>query len=245
MKRSFLCLAAVGCLLCVSALTAHTRTWTTSRGSTMEAELISVEGERVKLKAENGRDMVVPISRLSKEDQDFIAQWQAGGGAQEEEPAEAEDLVAQQFRGVLVQMKDGELVDYTLPEDKKYYVLYFADAPVRYSDNQRPLGTPDKFTPKLAEFYTTTNPEGKADYELILIHSAGKNEQLQDFLTLTNSTFPLVKMGRRGNIDIARNYSDRKEPYILVLDPQKNVVLESGQMSVEDVLTKLKQEFRK
>ena len=49
------------------------RTWTSSIGTKIEAELVSSTGEQVTLKTKDGRTLTVPLNRLSKPDQEFIA----------------------------------------------------------------------------------------------------------------------------------------------------------------------------
>ena len=49
------------------------RTWTSSIGTKIEAELVSSTGEQVTLKTKAGRTLTVPLNKLSKADQEFIA----------------------------------------------------------------------------------------------------------------------------------------------------------------------------
>ena len=49
------------------------RTWTSSIGTKIEAELVSHTGEQVTLKTKAGRTLKVPLNKLSKPDQEFIA----------------------------------------------------------------------------------------------------------------------------------------------------------------------------
>ena len=49
------------------------RTWTSSIGTKIEAELVSHTGDQVTLKTKAGRTLQVPINKLSKADQEFIA----------------------------------------------------------------------------------------------------------------------------------------------------------------------------
>ena len=49
------------------------RTWTSSIGTKIEAELVSTAGEQVTLKTKAGKTLQVPLNKLSKADQEFIA----------------------------------------------------------------------------------------------------------------------------------------------------------------------------
>jgi hypothetical protein len=48
------------------------RTWTGQNGSTVEAEFVSVSGEQVELKKEDGKTVNVPIGKLCAEDRQYI-----------------------------------------------------------------------------------------------------------------------------------------------------------------------------
>lgn len=52
------------------------RDWTNSAGKTISAELISLQGDDITLKMENGRDYTFPLASLSTEDQEFAKTWQ-------------------------------------------------------------------------------------------------------------------------------------------------------------------------
>ncbi|MBM4095099.1 MAG: hypothetical protein FJ276_37690 [Planctomycetes bacterium] len=53
---------------------AASRTWTDASGKfKVEAVLLNVNGDNVVLKKKNGNTTTVPISKLSKPDQDFLA----------------------------------------------------------------------------------------------------------------------------------------------------------------------------
>ena len=56
-------------LLLVTATPVSARKWTSSDGKfSVEAELVEAENGNVRLKRRDGKDITVPVSRLSKED---------------------------------------------------------------------------------------------------------------------------------------------------------------------------------
>ncbi len=76
MKSRLLSLLAV--LLLTGSLAAQERTWTDDTGKfNALAELIKVEGDSVILRDSDGREVKVPINRLSEKDQEFVEQWKA------------------------------------------------------------------------------------------------------------------------------------------------------------------------
>lgn len=56
---------------------AELRSWTNAEGKTIEADLVSLEGEDITLKMENGRTYTFPLESLSAADQEFAKAWQA------------------------------------------------------------------------------------------------------------------------------------------------------------------------
>jgi hypothetical protein len=61
----------------ISALQAAPRSFTSTEGKTIEAELVSATGLQATIKLTDGRETVVPLNRLSQADQDFVGQWLA------------------------------------------------------------------------------------------------------------------------------------------------------------------------
>ncbi|MFP6886035.1 MAG: SHD1 domain-containing protein, partial [Opitutales bacterium] len=57
------------------AASAEIRTWTSSSGSTLEAELVEYANRTVVLKTAKGRRVVLPIQKLAQEDQVRATQW--------------------------------------------------------------------------------------------------------------------------------------------------------------------------
>ncbi len=53
----------------------ESRTWTNHEGKTITAALVSLSGDQVSLRLENGNVVPVPATTLSKVDQDYLRQW--------------------------------------------------------------------------------------------------------------------------------------------------------------------------
>ena len=61
-------------ILClIATCNAELRTWTAINGKKVEAEFVSNSDGQVTLKMKTGKVFRVPLDKLSKEDQDFIA----------------------------------------------------------------------------------------------------------------------------------------------------------------------------
>lgn len=77
MMKYFLLFACSGLLLVSFSLAGEMRTWTNQEGRTIEAEILSLEGDIATLKMTNGRKYEVPLSSLSESDATFARQWKA------------------------------------------------------------------------------------------------------------------------------------------------------------------------
>jgi hypothetical protein len=71
--RDCLTLLAIGIFLVCPASAKDKRTWISDNGSRTEAELVATEGDKVILKTTDGREINVRRDRLSKADQDYLA----------------------------------------------------------------------------------------------------------------------------------------------------------------------------
>lgn len=75
MKITPFLIVGISVLILSSSLSA--RTWTSNDGKTIQADIVSVNTDKITLKFK-GREVKLPISRLSEDDQKFIKEWQNG-----------------------------------------------------------------------------------------------------------------------------------------------------------------------
>ena len=89
MKKAALCP-----LVLLIALHAGARTFTDTKGRTLEAEIQKVEGTGVTLRKADGQVAFVPLALLSAADQEFVKAWKPAGAGAESKPAAtpAEDV---------------------------------------------------------------------------------------------------------------------------------------------------------
>ena len=66
---------ALGVLLCATLSQAEPRTFTNTEGTSIEAELVRVEGEEAVLKLANLKLANVPLASLSKADEAYVQAW--------------------------------------------------------------------------------------------------------------------------------------------------------------------------
>ena len=61
-----------GLMGCIPSVLAEVRTWTSTSGTTIEAELVRVEADRAVLRSANGNEVAINLSKLSAGDQAFL-----------------------------------------------------------------------------------------------------------------------------------------------------------------------------
>lgn len=78
-KPARLCLAAGTLFTLFLTPLAQGRTWTNLQGKKLEAEFIRLDGQKAVLKRSGGQTVSIPLTQLSREDRDFIAEQEKGG----------------------------------------------------------------------------------------------------------------------------------------------------------------------
>ena len=73
-KPARLCLAAGTLFALFLTPLAQGRTWTNLQGKKLEAEFIRLDGQKAVLKRSGGQTVSIPLSQLSREDRDFLAE---------------------------------------------------------------------------------------------------------------------------------------------------------------------------
>ena len=89
-------------------LVAEERTWTSSDGKTIAAEIIALDGDSITLRMTGRGDMKFPLSRLSDTDQEFAREWQ--------EKASTEKPADDKSPGDFADLKLGEWPKYAAAE---------------------------------------------------------------------------------------------------------------------------------
>jgi len=73
MKRAFTLLLCLGLML----PSASARTFTDNSGRKVEAEIVAVENDNIRIRRADGQIFTLPLATLSAADQTFVQQWQA------------------------------------------------------------------------------------------------------------------------------------------------------------------------
>jgi hypothetical protein len=98
MKRAFTLLLCLGLML----PSASARTFTDNSGRKVEAEIVAVENDNIRIRRADGQIFTLPLATLSAADQTFVQQWQAktpmAAPAGAKPAAAAKDAEAEQRR---------------------------------------------------------------------------------------------------------------------------------------------------
>lgn len=84
-------------LLTISPLFAETRTWTSNKGKTIEAELAEFQGDAVKLKKADGSVITVRLNQLSETDRDFLTRTKEEPAGKTNTKADSSDTQLEVF----------------------------------------------------------------------------------------------------------------------------------------------------
>ncbi|MEM9281020.1 MAG: hypothetical protein AAGA96_04275 [Verrucomicrobiota bacterium] len=77
MRSIVFCAACIICIASFGKADETVRTWTNTDGKTINASLLSKEGDQVTLRMTNGRQYTISLSTLSEADHEYAAAWEA------------------------------------------------------------------------------------------------------------------------------------------------------------------------
>lgn len=115
--------ALIGLVCCFQAVSAEVRTWTSTSGTTIAAELVRVEAGRAVLRSSNGNEVAISLSKLSAGDQAYLNNSRSGTSTVTNLAAPAAPLAPENktnpVAGTLFTFLDAQLLAGELPESIK------------------------------------------------------------------------------------------------------------------------------
>lgn len=120
------------------------RTWTDDQDRKVDAEIVRVEGDEVVLKSK-GREINVPTSKLSKEDQQFIEQWVKD--QESEKPANAPVVQFGDLELCGKALKSGGRINIVEEALSKKVIKTFSSGPNKPSMLKIGIAFPEDFDP--------------------------------------------------------------------------------------------------
>jgi nucleoredoxin len=204
-------------LLSLIVAGADATTWTNREGQTMEAELVSVEGESVVF-SRNGRTYNYAVANLSDADQKRVREQ----GERIREQAERErrsGAVARDLSGQLVQLKGSSMRNVSEADvaNKKLFAFYYSASW---------CGPCRQFTPDLVNFYNKVKSR-HPEFELVFVSSDRNGQAMEAYMKEYKMEFPAVRFDRKDSLAIATRHKQRGIPNLVFIDGSGEVLSQS------------------
>jgi len=214
---------AIFITLALAPTDSHSREWTNHQGRTIEADLIEVKEEAGKemgvFKYPNGRVFEIPLTMLSKEDQEYARE---NAGKTPTEPAESEksqgpSVFKDVLDGKLVALDGRRVTKYEMEEEPEVYAFYYSASW---------CGPCRQFTPKLISFYNE-NPAAKKAFEIIFVSSDSSDDAMEEYMEDDEMPWPAVKFRYVERMDEVRRYAGPGIPCLVIVDREGKVLSHS------------------
>ena len=211
-------------------LNGESRTWTSTKGSTMNAELVDFSNRIVILKSSSGKKISLKIEQLTQADQSFVKQWVAqkeslkisanssfhSKSTNNQNPKLASGL-AELIPSKLLNSKGENIANDVLAG--KMIGFYFSAhwcPPCR------------GFTPSLVQF----RDKNKKDFEVVFISSDKSPEaQMKYMKEMKMNWFTLPHRSKEGS-KLSQKYGVRGIPALIIVSPNGETISTNGRNDV-------------
>lgn len=227
MKKLILCLF----LYSTVWVSAETQTWTSTAGTTLEAELMEYANRTVVLKTASGRKLTLPLAKLVPEDQARITKWAEG---QEKVQVKKTQSASNSATGTDNQATlKGGLAD-LLPENlldshgKEVSRNKLAGKTVGFYFSAHWCPPCRTFTPSLVKF----RDDNKDDFEIVFVSSDKSPQAQMGYMEETNMKWlTLPHRGKAAN-SLAGKYGVRGIPALIIVSPNGEIITKNGRGDV-------------
>ncbi len=201
---------------------ADLREWTSSAGSTLKAEFVRTISDKVILKKEDGKEMTVKLSQLSKEDQEYINSLGGKSAADTAaNKAKLEAAIPKALDGKLVKFDGKKLASFDLAESEDGAPDFYA---VYYSASW--CGPCKAFTPDLVKFYKAQKRR-TPNFEIIFVSSDRSEEDMEAYMDEDKMEWPALEFKEKAKTKEITKYAGRGIPCLVVIDPAGEVLSDS------------------
>ncbi|MBU60953.1 MAG: hypothetical protein CMI26_00460 [Opitutae bacterium] len=226
MKKLILCLF----FLATVWTAAEIRTWTSTSGTTLEAELMEYANRTVVLKTAAGRKLTLPLAKLVPEDQIRITKWAEG---QEQVQAKTQSArnsatgtdTQSTLKGGLADLLPENLLD---SNGKEISRNKLAGKTVGFYFSAHWCPPCRTFTPGLVKF----RDDNKDDFEIVFVSSDRSPQAQMDYMEETNMKWlTLPHRGKAAN-SLAGKYGVRGIPALIIVSPDGETITKNGRDDV-------------
>ncbi|MEZ5328733.1 MAG: thioredoxin-like domain-containing protein [Verrucomicrobiales bacterium] len=211
----FAACATTGILMSACSLSnCFGREWTSAAGTTIEADLVRVHLDNAILKKKDGKELVVPIAKLSLADQKFLSEQAstvATGGA-------TDAKILKGLTGDLVRVVKGKVkkANFEQPAAIKYLAVYFS---------AHWCGPCRAFTPDLVEYYNQTKAN-HPEVEIVFVSSDRSEEEWTNYMLEENMPWYAVQYKKASSSKL-KEYGGPGIPCLVLMTPDGEVLSDS------------------
>tara|TARA_B100001057_G_scaffold382043_1_gene388012 strand:- start:187 stop:909 length:723 start_codon:yes stop_codon:yes gene_type:complete len=214
-------------LLFSSSVSAEMRTWKSSAGSELEAELIEYSNRVVVLRSADGRRISLPINKLAPADQVMVTKWHAenskstGGFAS----ASKQQAVKAQLKPDLAEMLPSKLLD---SSGKKISRDELAGKTIGFYFSAHWCPPCRAFTPSLVKF----RDSNKKDFEVVFVSSDRSTDAQMGYMKETDMKWYTLELGSKEGNALKQKFGIRGIPALIIVSPDGETVTKNGRGDV-------------
>lgn len=220
------------CLFLYSTVwtSAETQTWTSTAGTTLEAELIEYANRTVVLKTAGGRKLTLPLAKLVPEDQVRITKWAEGQEQVQAKTQSASNSATgtdnqATLKGGLADLLPENLLD---SHGKEVSRNKLAGKTVGFYFSAHWCPPCRTFTPSLVKF----RDDNKHDFEIVFVSSDKSPQAQMGYMEETNMKWlTLPHRGKAAN-SLAGKYGVRGIPALIIVSPNGEIITKNGRGDV-------------
>jgi nucleoredoxin len=214
-------------LISFTSAFAEMRTWTSSVGSTLEAELAEAVGNKLVLRTANGRLVTLSLNQLSRPDQQLVLDWksQKSGKPVSAPTTISKEVPKPQLEQGLAKMLPSKILD---SKGKKISRDELAGKTVGFYFSAHWCPPCRQFTPQLVKFRDANQEE----FEVVFVSSDNSPKEQMKYMKETKMKwYTLPHRSNEANA-LAKKFNVRGIPSLVIVNPEGETITTKGTFEV-------------
>jgi nucleoredoxin len=214
-------------LISFSPAFAEMRTWTSSVGSTLEAELAEAVGNKLVLRTANGTLVTLSLNQLSRPDQQLVLDWksQKSGKPVSAPTTISKEVPKPQLEQGLAKMLPSKILD---SKGKKISRDELAGKTVGFYFSAHWCPPCRQFTPQLVKFRDANQEE----FEVVFVSSDNSPKEQMKYMKETKMKwYTLPHRSNEANA-LAKKFNVRGIPSLVIVNPEGETITTKGTFEV-------------
>ena len=207
--------------LFASVASADMRKWTSSSGSSIQAELIDYSDRIVVLRSSEGRRISLNLNQLSPADQLLVQNWKGGNSTSSEPTAVAK----REISPGLAEMLPEQILD---SKGKKISRDELAGKTVGFYFSAHWCPPCRAFTPNLVKF----RDSNKDDFEVVFVSSDKSPEAQMGYMKETGMKWYTLPHRSSEGSALKRQFGVRGIPALIIVSPDGKTITKNGRGDV-------------